>query len=144
MDATSTFQFVGHKVVKLLVQVPIGYNQNEKPNSINYYASYDVEYQTDRWVGSVTIGFHQKSREGDDSDVLFEVIVTGRFVYPSNNTEEAKNEVVNFLKTSGAATVVPLARAAVASAGALCGSQNVCIVPNINVYQLNWALPNQQ
>ena len=142
MDITSTFQFAGHKVVKLLVEIPIGYD-NEKSSLLNYYASYDTEYQSDKWAGSVIIGFRQCNKEGKKPDVIYEVVVVGRFIYVGSDSEDTKREFIDFLKTSGAATVIPLARSAIASASALCGSPNVCIVPNINVYQLNWTVPGE-
>ncbi len=140
MGVISPFQFVGHKIEKLLVEVPFGFD-NKKSDQLNYFATYGGEFQKDKWVGSVTIAFRQMNKDNEQPTVLFEVVVVGRFIFNASDSDEDKNAFINFLKTSGAATVVPLARAAVASAGALCGSPDVCIIPNINVYNLKWTLP---
>ena len=141
-EILSKFQFVDHKITKMLVELPIGY-KGERSESINYFATYATEYHEDFWNGSVTIGFRQQSKDAENPSTLYEIIISGRFTYSGENNGETEKEFVKFLKSSGAATLIPLARAAITSAGAISGYPGVCTIPNINVYQMNWIEPEK-
>ena len=138
MELMSDFQYVGHSIAKMKLEFPVD-TMLQKAETINYLASWHAEYSENRWHGAVTIGFQQLDGASENPSVLFEIVVVGRFISSGTDSEESRNEFVRFLKSSGAATLISIARAAIISAGALCGFPGLCTIPNINVYAMNWA-----
>lgn len=136
MAIASDFQLEKYTIPKLLIEVSPDYVKSGN-DTIGYFAKSGEEYEDGQWVGEVMLGFRMTS-EANPSKLLYEIIIMGRFKYPGNNEEDSKLKFIRLMQTSGAATLIPIARAALVSACTLTGHINTCSIPNINVFEMSW------
>ena len=134
----SDFQLQEHKIPKLSIH--IGSLSSEAQIKLNsYFANCNVYYLNDEWSGNVMLGLRSvPETEENDLSSMFEIVIVGCFTCKGENTEDAKKDFTNHLQLNGAATLIPLARAALQTASSLMGYHNQCLIPNINVYKLKW------
>lgn len=141
-EAMASFQMKEYKITKLCLDNPLA-DFSEECTNLLYLAGYKSTYENDEWVGFIHLGFKlestnpQNERE-DAPKTLFEAIIAGSFVEKGPDSPETKTAFERKLKLNGATTLIPLLRAALASAGALMGFPDTYKIPNINVFGLQW------
>lgn len=138
MADASRFQYRDHKIPKLSITIPENFHPDEM-QTIAYFANYSINYGNGAWLGTIVLGFQQRTSQEDDAPVLFEIVCIGNFLFQAEKSDQSRAEFIDFLQKSGAATLIPIERAAMLSAGAIAGYPNICVIPNINVYSLQWA-----
>ena len=143
MSALSSFQFIRHEIPQIQINIPGDYS-DESPLSVQYCAKYRTYHDEGRWTGDVMLAFRKELSPQDSTEFLYEIVIVGGFTSRGENTEEDKESFVRYLKTSGATTLIPIARAALVSTSAIMGHPDLCTIPNINVYNLNWTEPEAE
>ena len=102
-----------------------------------YYAQASSEYSDGKWRGDVGIGFRYIKTE-DEQGIIAEIVINGKFSMAGQNDDIGKEMFENRLKINGASTLIPIARAALASTSAIMGYPNKLTLPNINVKSMKW------
>ena len=141
-DAMASFQMKEYKIIKLYLDNPLA-DFSEECTNLLYIAGYKTTYENDEWVGFIHLGFKLESAEPQDegegtAKLLYEAVIAGSFAEKGPDSPEAKTAFERKLKLNGATTLIPLLRAALASAGALMGFPDSYKIPNINVFGLKW------
>lgn len=141
-EPMATFQMKEYKITKLCLDNPLA-DFSEECTNLFYIAGYKSTYENEEWVGFIHLGFKLESAspQGEDGEAprtLFEAIIAGSFAEKGSDSPEAKTAFERKLKLNGATTLIPLLRAALASAGALMGFPDTYKIPNINVFGLKW------
>lgn len=136
MAIASDFQLVNHMIPKLFIEVSPAYTKCSE-DTLEYFAKSGAGYEDGLWDGEVMLGFRMTS-ETNPSKLLFEIVIMGEFKYPGKNDEDSKLRFIKLMQTSGAATLIPIARAALISTSTLTRHVDTCSIPNINVAELSW------
>lgn len=137
MDAkASAFQLKEYKIQKMVINAP-GENVTPETTTLLYFANCDVTRSDHGWTGNIAIGLKIAPKDEADTTLL-ETVIVGTFMDGSDDTPENKERFEKLLKLSGATTLIPIARAAACSAVSIMGYHGKLIIPNINVYTLNW------
>lgn len=141
-EAMASFQMKEYKIVKLCLDNPMADFPEDCANLL-YFAGYKTVYSNEEWGGFVQLGFKLESSEPQDegegtAKLLYEAVIVGSFAEKGPDSPEAKTAFERKLTLNGATTLIPLLRAALASAGALMGFPDTYKIPNINVFGLKW------
>ena len=108
---------------------------------LQYFATCSSEYLNGQWRGEVRLGFRQLPEGTDDTSIeasIYEVIIDGKFSMRGDNNDEDREQFTKRLKINGASTLIPIARAAMASTTAIMGYPNKLLIPNISVGSIKW------
>ena len=134
MPIASGFQMEEYKILRLSVEA---FPDSDDNGTIGYFAKDRIEHEGGRWTGEVMLGF-RKTSESDPATVLYEIIIVGKFKLPDEDKEDSKARFRKFLRGNGAATLIPIARAALVTTSALTGHPGKHSIPNINVFDMQW------
>lgn len=131
----SEFQIERYHIDKLCAEILN--REGSFPIEFQYFASYQKDYREDQWKGSIHLGFRMVT-DDEKKDLMYEVIITGDFNMPGVHDEDAEKIFLQRLQVNGAATLIPLARAALSTTFSLMGFPNKYTLPNINVMSIQW------
>lgn len=127
----AAFQMDHYNIAKISIVAEISQQENL---ALLYAAKYKVNRSEDRWTGSIVLGFKFANAERDRE--YSEIVICGNF-HAAADMEQGQFE--KMLKVNGAATLIPIMRAAFVSTYALMGLSNIRSIPNVNVLKLKWA-----
>ena len=138
----SDFQMQDYCIKKLTYEYIPNLTENAQV-PLEYYAHATHECLDGVFNGNVFLGFRAVLKEQPSKDqahdiTLYEVVIQGSFSMPAADQPDAEKRFVKMMKINGAASLIPIARAALVSASSVMHIPKAFPLPNINVYELVW------
>ena len=126
----AAFQMEHWQVQKLTINMPA---PAEKPVTMDYFANYGWQEDTEGWRGEIGLAFRQMKNE---KEALYEIIAVGQFTGRKENMREEEFE--KRLRLNGCATLIPMMRAVLETTLSAMGHHGEIGLPNINVNEIQW------
>ena len=138
----SDFQMQDYCIKKLTYEYIPSLTENAQV-PLEYYAHTTHECREGAFHGNVSLGFRATLKEQSMKDLahditLYEVVIQGSFSMPAADQPDAEKRFVEMMKVNGAASLIPIARAALVSASSVMHIPKAFYLPNINVFELAW------